>query len=80
MGKFLEIKDHTYRDLTFEILSMLHMEVMGGPRCQEGYISFYLNKEFYELNLSAFNSTFGFPLGMDLPYRHVPKEFNPNTF
>ena len=33
---------------------------MIGPRCQEGYISFYLNKEFYELNLSAFNSIFSF--------------------
>ena len=53
---------------------------MSGPCCQEGYISFYLNREFYELNLSACNSIFGFSPSIDLPYRHVPKEFNPNAF
>jgi len=56
------------------------MEVTSGPRYQEGYIFFYLNREFYKLNLSAFNSMLGFMPSMDLPYRHVPKEFNPNTF
>ena len=30
--------------------------------------------------MSAFNSIFGFLLRMDLPYFHVPKEFNPNVF
>ena len=53
---------------------------MIGPRCQEGYISFYLNKEFHELNLSAFNSIFRFPPSMDLSYRYVPREFSPNAF
>jgi len=36
-------------------------------------------KEFCELNLSAFNSIFSFSPSMDLPYRHVPKDFNPNA-
>jgi len=79
-GKFLEIRDHTYCDLKHEFLSMVHVEVMSGPRCQEGYILFYLNRKFYKLNLSAFNSIFNFPPSNDLPYRHVPKEFNPHAF
>ena len=53
---------------------------MSGPRYHEGYISLYLNRELYELKLSAFNSMFGFSPSMDLPCRHVRKEFNPNTF
>ena len=55
MGQCLETSEHTYWDLTLEFLSTLHVEVTSGPRCQEGYISFYLNREFYELNLSSFN-------------------------
>jgi len=66
MGQFLETRDRTYREPPLEFLSTLHVEVMSGPRCQEGYISIYLNKEFYELNLRAFNSTFDFPLSMNL--------------
>jgi len=31
MGKFLEIKEHTYRDLTLEFLSKLPVEVTRGP-------------------------------------------------
>ena len=30
-GHFLETSDHTYRDLTLEFLSTLHVDVMGGP-------------------------------------------------
>ena len=56
------------------------MEVTSGPHCQEGSISLYLDTEFYELNLSIFNGIFGFSLSMNLPYRHVPKEFNLNAF
>jgi len=78
MGQFIEIRDDTYRDLTLEFLSTLHMEVTSGLRCQEVHISFYLDRVFYELSLSIFNSIFGFPQSMDLPYQHVPKEFNPN--
>jgi len=52
----------------------------NGPLCQGGYVSFYLNREFYKLNLTAFNSMLGFPLSMDLLYRHVPKEFYLNVF
>jgi len=80
MDQFLETRDHTYRDVTLEFLSTLHVEVTSGPRFEEGYIFFYLNREFYELNLSAFNNIFGFLPSMDLPYHHVPKEFNPNAF
>ena len=76
----LEIRDHTYQDVTLEFLSTLHVEVTSGPRCQESYISFYLNREFYDLNLSVFNSVFGFPPSMDLPYRYVPKDFNSHAF
>ena len=32
------------------------------------------------MNVSAFNSIFGFPPIMDLDHHHVPKEFNPNVF
>ena len=42
MGHFIEIKEHTYWDLTLEFLSTLHVEVTRGPQCQAGYISFYL--------------------------------------
>jgi len=80
MEQFLKTKDHTYRDLTLEFLTTLHVEVMSGPHYQEGYISFYLNREFYELNFSGFNSVFYFSSSMDLPYQHVPKEFNSNAF
>ena len=34
MGHFLEIKEHTYRDLTLEFLSTLHVEVIRGPQCR----------------------------------------------
>jgi len=39
MGNFLEIKEHTYRDLTLEFLSTLYVEVTTGPQCQARYIS-----------------------------------------
>jgi len=80
MGQLLEIRDHAYCDLTLEFLSMFYVEVMSGPCCQEGYISFYLNRKFNELNLSVFSGIFSFPSSMDLSYRLVPKEFNPNAF
>ena len=80
MSHFLELKEHTYRDLTLEFLSTLHVEVTKGPQCQAGYISFYLQGQFYELNLDTFNSIFDFSPSMDIPNRQVPCEFNPNTF
>jgi len=42
MGTLLEIKEHTYKDLTLEFLSTLYVEVTRGPQCQVGYIFFYL--------------------------------------
>jgi len=45
-----------------------------------GVISFYLQWQFYELNLGTFNSIFSFPPSMDLSNRQVPWEFNPNVF
>jgi len=42
MGDFLEIKEHTYRDMTLEFLSTLHIEVTREPQRQAEYISFYL--------------------------------------
>ena len=80
MGQFLEIRNNIYHDLTFEFLNILYVEATSGPRYREGYIFFYLNKEFYKLNLTAFNSMFGFLSSMNLPYRHVPKDFNSNAF
>jgi len=29
MGQFIEMKDHTYRDLTLEFLSALHVEIIS---------------------------------------------------
>ena len=72
MGHFLEIKEHTYRDLTLEFLSTLHVEVSRGPPCQDGYILFYLQGQLYELNLDTFNSIFGFPPSMGLSHCQVP--------
>ena len=60
MEHFIERENHTYCDLTLEFLSTLHVEVTSGAQCQEGYISFYLLGQFYEMNLSAFNKIFGF--------------------
>jgi len=61
------MKDHTYRDLTLEFLSTLHVGVTRGPRFQEGYISFYLQGGFHELNLNALNNVFGFLPSLDVP-------------
>ena len=80
MSHFLELKEHTYRDLTLEFLSTLHVEVTKGPQCQAGYISFYLQGQLYELNLGTFNSIFGFPPRMDISHRQVPHKFNLNAF
>ena len=80
MEHFVERKDHTYRDLTLEFLSTLHVEVTSGAQCQEGYISFYLLGHFYEFNLSAFNEIFSFPPSLDVTLRAVPRPFNPNAF
>jgi len=80
VGHFLEIKEHTYRDLTLEFLSTLHVEVTRVPQCQAGYMSFYLLRQLYELNLGTFNSIFGFPPSMDLSHRQVLGEFNLNVF
>jgi len=67
IGHFIEIKEHTYRDLTLEFMSTSHVEVTRGPQCQAGYILFYFQGQFYELNLGTFNSIFGFPPSMNLP-------------
>ena len=64
ISQFLETRDHTYWDFTLEFLSTLHVEVKSDPQCQEGYISFYLNGEFCELNLNVFNSIFDFSPSM----------------
>jgi len=42
MEHFLELKEHTYRDLALEFLRTLYVEVTRGPQCQAGYLSFYL--------------------------------------
>ena len=57
------------------MLKSLVVQVVKG-----GYISFYLNREFYELNLSSFNNMFGFLLSLNLPYWRVPQEFNANAY
>jgi len=80
MSHFLELKEHTYRDLTLEFLSTLHVEVTKGSQCQAGYISFYLQGQLYELSLGTFNSIFGSPLDMDVSHCQFPREFNPNAF
>ena len=77
MGQFIEMKDHTYYDLTLEFLSTLHVEVTSGAQHQVGCILFHLQGQFYELNLSAFNEIFGFPLSLDVTMRKVPRQFKP---
>ena len=67
IGQFIEIKEHTYWDLTLEFLSTLHVEVTRGPQCQAGYICFFLQGQLCELNLGTFNSIFDFLPSMDLP-------------
>jgi len=62
MGQFIEMKDHTCHDLTLEFLGTLYVEVTSGAQCQEGYISFYLQGQLYELNLSLMKYL-GFHLG-----------------
>ena len=62
MGQFIEPTDHTYHALTLKFLSMLNVEIIRGPRFQEGYISFYLQGQFYELNLNVFHEIFGLSL------------------
>jgi len=76
MRHFIEIKQHTYWDLTLELLSALQIEITKGPQCQVGYILFYLQGQLYELNLGTFNDTFSFPPSMDLSNRQVHREFN----
>jgi len=80
MSNFVELKGHTYRELTLEFLSALHVEVTRGPQCQAGYISFRLQGQLYELNLGTFNSIFGFTPNMDLSHHQVLCKFNPNAF
>jgi len=69
MSYFLELKEHTYQDVTLEFLSKLHVEAIRGPQCQAGYITFYLQGQLYKLNLGTFSSIYGFPLSMDLSHR-----------
>ena len=78
MDQFIGLMGHTYHNLTLEFLSTLHIEVIRGPRCKEGYISFYLQGQFYDLNLAVFNETFGFSPSMDLTEPQVLEMFNPN--
>jgi len=80
VGHYIEIKEHTYRNLTLEFLGTLHIEVTRGPQCQARYISFYLQGQLYELNLGTFNIIFDFSPCMDLLNWRVPREFIPNPF
>ena len=66
-GKFIRTKDLTYRNLILKFLSALHVEVTHSPGCQEGYISFYLQAELYELKLDDLNDVFGFLSSLDFP-------------
>jgi len=66
MRHFLELKEHTYRDLTLEFLSILHAEVTRRPQCQAESISFYLQGQLHELNLGTFSSI----LPANLIYTH----------
>jgi len=38
LSHFLQLKERTYRDMTLEFLSTLHVEVSRGPQFQAGYI------------------------------------------
>jgi len=71
---------HIYRDLNIEFLSTFHVKVTRGPQYQAGYILFYSQGQFYEMNLGIFNNIFGFPPSMDLLNRQVPRKFNRMQF
>ena len=77
IDQFIETQDGACTDLTLEFLNTLYVEVTCGPRCKQGYISFYLKGEFYEFILTSYTGVFGFPPCLDLPWRHVP---HLNTF
>jgi len=72
MGQFIETRDHTYRYLTLGFLSTLYVEVTSELRCQEEYIPFCLQGEFYKLKHSAFNDVLSFPPSLDLPWCRIP--------
>ena len=46
MGHFLEIKEHTYRDLTLEFLSTLHVESLEGLNVKLGTYPFICKNNF----------------------------------
>jgi len=46
MRHFIEIKEHTERDLTLEFVSTLHVKVTRGPQCQAGLFPFICNGNF----------------------------------
>jgi len=76
MRHFLELKEHTYSDVTLEFLSTIHVEVTRGPQCQARYISFYLQGQLYELNLGTLNSIFGFQGQLYIIYRTAKSPAN----
>jgi len=78
MGQFIKMKDHTYRDLTLESLSTLHVEVTSGAQRQR--VIYHFICRFYELNLRAFNEIFDFPPSLDVTMCKVLRQFNPNAF
>ena len=43
------------------------------------FIIIYLQGQFYELNLSAFNEIFGFPPSLDVTIRKVSRQFDSNA-
>ena len=46
MGQFIEMKDHTYRDLTLEFLSTLRVEVTSAAQCEEAISCFICRLNF----------------------------------
>lgn len=69
--------DVVYPRLVLEFLSSLHTEILSGPNCSEGLISFRMFNQEHELTLAQFNNIFGFPTGGST---RTPSSFNPGSF
>jgi len=80
MRQFLDVRHHTYRSITLEILSTIHVEILQGHRCNDGLVSFRLNGILHELTLDQFNAIYNLPTNVDHHYRKVPDSFRASFF
>jgi len=78
IGQFIEMKDHTYHDLT---LNFLVFYMSRSPvELNVQWVIYHFICKFNELNLCAFNEIFDFLPNLDVTMHKVPRQFNPNVF